>query len=210
MMHHACLLVGEPEAAESHLSRVCRNLKIKQAGNPDFFAFRSSTFGIDDARQLRDLSLRKPVTGSTSSEPSKKIFFISAESLTREAQNALLRTFEDPVSDTYFFLAAREEEAILPTLRSRMQVVRVKMLEKVATDEASKFLSLPIKDRLTFAKKFGTDLRSLPAFLDNLMLLLREKKEAEESIAKVYNVRRFAGDQSAATRLILEHLSVVL
>ena len=118
-LHHANLLVGTREDAESYLVSLCNNLGIKLANNPDFFAFRMHTFGIDEARELKLMSVRKALT-------SRKIFFIVSTRLTFEAQDALLKTFEDPSPDTVFFLAVSEEAFIIPTLRSRMQVVRIR------------------------------------------------------------------------------------
>ena len=117
-LHHANLLLGTTEEAESYLCSFCESLGIKLANNPDFFAFRIPTFGIDEARELSLLSARKALTG-------KKIFLIASARLTLEAQNALLKTFEDPFPDTFFFLAVREEALVIPTLRSRIQTIRV-------------------------------------------------------------------------------------
>ena len=104
-LHHANLLIGGSEEAESYVRLFCDDCGVKVANNPDFFAFRMDTFGIDEARELKILAARKAIT-------TKKIFLIAAERLTREAQNALLKTFEDPFPDTFFFLRTREEALI--------------------------------------------------------------------------------------------------
>src|SRR3990167_5929189 len=160
--HHSNLLIGTSEVAESYLKSFCDSLGVKLANNPDFFAFRMPTFGIDEARQLSLLSARKALIHH-------KIFFITSSRLTLEAQNALLKTFEDPFSDTYFFLVAREEALIIPTLLSRMQAVHVGHGGVASVYiEAERFLSLPIKDRLLFAKKFVEDEGNLSVFLDDV------------------------------------------
>lgn len=204
--HHANLLLGTPEEAELYLKSLCDGLSIKIANNPDFFSFRMDTFGIDNARELRLLSLRKALTG-------KKIFFISSIRLTPEAQNALLKTFEDPPPDTHFFLVAREESIIEPTLLSRMRVIKTKLnlvrQSPSLSGDAEKFLSLSIKDRLLFAKEFIEEGKNIPVFLDDLMSLLAVQDKKKELLKKVYNVRRFIND-STAPRLIIEHLSLVL
>lgn len=203
-LHHANLLVGTSEEAESYLNSLCDSLGVKLANNPDFFAFRMDTFGIDEARQLRMLSTRKAVID-------RKIFLIVPVRITLEAQNALLKTFEDPFSDTHFFLITREEALIIPTLLSRMQVVHLKHGHGgVASVYAEEFLPLSLKDRLLFAKKFADEERSLPVFLDDLLLIFRKQAKDSKSIEKIYNVRRFADDSASAPRLIIEHLALVL
>ncbi len=203
-LHHANLLLGAPDEAESYLRSLCDSLDIKLINSPDFFAFRMNTFGIDEARELSRLSVRKAIT-------QRKIFFISSARLTLEAQNALLKTFEDPFPNTHFFLALREEALIEPTLLSRMQTIRVGYGDVASVSvEAEKFLSLPLKDRLLFAKKFVDEEKSLPDFLDSLLLLLRGKKENNASVRNVYNLRQFAFGSAVLPRLVIEHLSLVL
>ena len=193
MNHHANLLLGSAPAAESYLRKFF-DLK----NSPDFVVFRESTFGIDEARKLSDWASRKAFGD-------KKIFLIIPERITAEAQNALLKTFEDPVPDTYFFLAIKEEALIIPTLRSRMQVLRVKH-PMFDIKEAQAFLKLSPKDRLLFSKKFVDEEKNLSNFLDELLVALRNAPSIEE----VYKLRKFADDRSASSRLILEHLSLVL
>ncbi|MDO8728721.1 MAG: hypothetical protein Q7K26_02370 [bacterium] len=201
-LHHANLLIGTPEEAESHLHLLCDSLGISLVNNPDFVFFKMETFGIDEARELRLLSTRKSLTG-------RKIFLIIPIRLTLEAQNALLKTFEDPFPDTYFFLTVREESLLVPTLRSRMQILRLSRDHFSKTSDARTFLASPIKDRLLFAKSFVSEEKNLLIFLDDLLCLLRQRSE-RKSLEKVYAVRRSIGDSGIASRLVIEHLSLVL
>src|SRR3989338_6545980 len=161
-LHHANLLIGDHEEAESYFSLLCKRLSIKIANNPDLVIIRIDTFGIDEARELRVLSTRKALGD-------KKMFLIVPTRLTIEAQNALLKTFEDPFPNTYFFLAVREEHLVVPTLRSRMQAIRVDtrshLVQSVQGEtlyqEVEEFLSLPIKERLSYAKSFAEDEKNL-------------------------------------------------
>ena len=202
-LHHANLLVGTPEEAESYLRSLCVGLGVKLINNPDFFAFRMETFGIDEARRLSLLSTRKAITH-------RKIFLISPARLTLEAQNVLLKTFEDPFPNTHFFLATREEALILPTLRSRMQTTRIAKGSIFGSTDAEKFLSLSLKGRLLFAKEFADEEINLSTFLDSLLLLLRKQEKAQRLVENVYRIRRFTDNSLVAPRLIIEHLSLVL
>lgn len=188
-MHHAYLLIGSAEEAEKYL----REQGLVVLGSPDFFVFKDDVFGVSDARKLAESAVRKAFTN-------RKIFLILPRKITREAQNALLKTFEDPIKNTHFFLCVREEGLVLQTLRSRMQIV--KLQHSVLQEEAKKFLKLPIKDRLNFVKKFVDKEEDLSVFLDELLYFLRSRK--------IYNVRKYSNDRSASSRLILEHLALVL
>ena len=178
----------------------CKDLGIVLLGSPDYFVFKNTVFGIDEARKLSDMAIRKAFG-------QKKIFFIVPEKMTLEAQNALLKTFEEPIADTHFFLSIRDEHTILPTLRSRMRIELVR--HPVSHPEAEKFLKLNLKDRLVFTKKFADEEQNLSAFLDDLLTCIR-KHDKTDLLEKVYQTRLVSDDRGVSPRMILEHLSLVL
>jgi len=202
-MHHAYLVVGDPTSAEEYLLSFLSEQGIQIVGSPDYFVWKEPLFGIDEARKLAEMAARKAFG-------ERKILFVTPEKITLEAQNALLKTFEDPVEDTHFFLVVREEELVIPTLRSRMQAVHLGQ-SSALTNEAQKFLTLKPADRLEFVKKFVDKEKNLSAFLDELMTVLRKNGSIGiEPLKKVYEVRRFSDDRAASARLILEHLALIL
>ena len=180
---HAYLVIGYSGETESELGI--------EKGSPDTFLFIEPLFGIEEARKLVELAGRTSFTG-------KKTFFITPDKITLEAQNALLKTFEEPTPNTQFFLCVSDDSIILSTLKSRMQFIRVQ--SRVSPNGASKFLKLPLKERLLFAKKFADDEKNLPVFLDELLL-------AKRNLA-VYKMCLLANDRTASPRLILEHLAL--
>ncbi|MEK7176065.1 MAG: hypothetical protein AAB695_01680 [Patescibacteria group bacterium] len=193
-LHHAYLVVGEREAARSSLISFFKEQGVALIGSPDFFIFSEDVFGVSDARELN-------IAATGKAFGTRKIFFIAPERLTHEAQNALLKTFEDPYPDTHFFLVVREEALVLPTLRSRMQLMRLTN-EANEANEAKKFLKLSLKDRLKFAKAFADNEKNLSEFLDELLLISKSRR--------IYNLRLLSDDRGAAPRLILEHLALIL
>lgn len=90
-----------------------------QTNNPDFFLIDSETsIGIETIRNLqKDLSL-KPFSAE------KKIVFIKeAQNLTIEAQNALLKTLEEPPMHTLIILSSPNPYWLLPTVVSRCRII---------------------------------------------------------------------------------------
>jgi len=69
-----------------------------------------------------------------------KVFVVEeADLMTPSAQNALLKTLEEPVKDTLIILLTDQPHALLPTIRSRCQIVRFGPLEtKVVERELAK------------------------------------------------------------------------
>ena len=201
-VHHAYLLVGDRGEAEDFLHSFWKERDVVLKGSPDYFVFKEELLGIDEARKLSLQASRKAFTD-------KKIFFIAPERITQEAQNALLKTFEDPYEDTHFFLYIREEELVLPTLRSRVRIVAVGQ-EFGKEDAARKFLSSTPASRLSFAKKFAESEKSLSAFLDDLLVEMRSSRSDSHKLKTIYEVRRYSDDRSVSKRLILEHLALSL
>ncbi len=198
-MHHAYLVIGTPEAGEHFLDSTLSEWGVKKVGNPDIYRFEAESVGVDDARKLSAKSLEKAFG-------EKRIFVLSAERFTHGAQNALLKTLEEPITDTHFFILAREEKLFLPTLLSRVQIVHP-VQGQASNDEVEKFLSLTLKKRLDFAKNFED---SLPDFLDLLLVYLKTSGTPLPTLKKVFTLRDFASDPAVSAKLVLEHLSLVL
>jgi DNA polymerase-3 subunit delta' len=77
--------------------------------------------------QVRDFIQR---LGVRPSRGTRRIAIIDdAESLNIPAQNALLKTIEEPPAHTVIFLVTRSERALLDTMRSRMRPIRFGPLE---------------------------------------------------------------------------------
>ena len=87
--------------------------------------------GIEAARQLEQfLALKVPGT----SEYDRIVIIEDAHLLTTEAQNALLKTLEEPPEGTILIMTVGHEQALLPTIRSRAQTIPVGRLQKSELD----------------------------------------------------------------------------
>ena len=106
---------------------VCPSCKKCESGmHPDIHYVRpeKNTIKIEQIRELnRTLSL-------ASVEGGKKIAVIDpAGAMNESAQNALLKTLENPTGDTLFFLLTDTPGALLPTVVSRCLQLRFRCLE---------------------------------------------------------------------------------
>jgi DNA polymerase-3 subunit delta' len=83
----------------------------------------SSAITVDEVRRLRSF------LGLTASEGSWRIVIVdSANDLNPNAANALLKSLEEPPSQTTFLLISSEPSALLPTIRSRCRRVNLSPL----------------------------------------------------------------------------------
>ncbi len=202
-LHHAYLIVGSKTEGENYFAVLLNELGLREAGNPDFHGYRMDSFDIESAREVRDKAREKPFG-------EKKIFLISAERFTHQAQNALLKTFEEPSGNVHFFILLNAPDLLLLTLLSRMQIIRPQQGNHSALPASvlsrdphnRNFLAADLKSRLNFAQKFEGP---LSVFLDSLLA-----QSTLENQKKIFTVRRFADDPSAQPRLILEHLALIL
>lgn len=113
--HHAYLITGETEAGiETALQFVTKELGLETVGNPDVTVLRYGLFSVEEVRAFQDAVMRSPVRGET------KVIIASATRFFYQAQNALLKTFEEPPKGTVLILVLPNEGVILPTLRSRL------------------------------------------------------------------------------------------
>lgn len=83
--------------------------------------------GIEAARQLEQF-LRLKVPGNKSYD--RAVIIESGHLMTTEAQNALLKTLEEPPAGTILIITAAHELALLPTVRSRAQTINVQRPER--------------------------------------------------------------------------------
>jgi len=75
--------------------------------------------GVDRVRELKRFMQLRPVLGAT-----KVAIIDDAPLLTLAAQNALLKTLEEPPDHSLLILVASNPDALLPTVRSRCQRLR--------------------------------------------------------------------------------------
>ena len=75
---------------------------------------------------MRDLAnFTKLKTPKTDKSISRIVIIEQAQQMTIEAQNALLKLLEEPPSGTILILTAPSDQRLLPTIRSRAQIIQI-------------------------------------------------------------------------------------
>ena len=90
-------------------------IKLDRGSHPDLIVIEGeNSIGIDQSRMLSKEICEYPY------ESKKRVIIIDqAETLTREAANALLKTLEEPPPYNHFFLITSAEQEVPATIRSR-------------------------------------------------------------------------------------------
>lgn len=103
-------------------------MQVEHQNHPDiiFVSSAKKSLGIDEVReQILDTIEILPYQGE------KKIYIIpNAHTLTVQAQNALLKTLEEPPSYAIFLLLSEKLETLLPTILSRTVVLQINPLSQ--------------------------------------------------------------------------------
>lgn len=189
---HAHLLIGtsiETSSLPEHLKRE----------TADVFHLSGSKLGIDDARRLVEQSSSRGFTG-------ERHFIIATSSITEEAQNALLKLFEEPPAGAVFHLIVPTISILLPTLRSRLIETSDREQGKISTIAAD-FLKLSYGERLehiaNLAKKDSEALKQL-------VLEVVQSVDTPESKHSALLVSKYIGSSGASRKMLAEELALSL
>jgi len=224
-LHHAHIIEGESATlAPLLLAALERHMGIVAQGNPDLSTISYDSFGIDEARALTEMQSRAGL-----SEGARKIFIVSAPSFTREAQNALLKTFEEPTAGTHFFIILPHFNTILPTLKSRVVLVSPKDVQNHDDTSAlaKKFLDASLEERFAMAKKLTdkktgevVDREKIRRVLDHVERILYTrlaglpaqagKKEGNEIFREIFQAKTYLADRGSSPKMLLEHIAMAL
>lgn len=111
-MHHAYLYTGALSVLHSLAKDAEAQFQFAGEHNPDVQVHEFEKFGIDEARGLKTAASMRSLSG-------RALYIVGVSQITTEAQQALLKLFEEPQQGAIFVLLA-PHGAIIPTLRSRM------------------------------------------------------------------------------------------
>ncbi len=222
MRHQAFVIEAEEEKGiELALAWARQELGMKTEHNPDIVVLRYGLLAVDDARRVSELAAGAPFEGE------HKVLIISASRAYHEAQNALLKIFEEPPPGTYLFLILPTLGGLLPTLRSRVQVLDAPAgpTRSRIPDEAEAFLQASREKRSLIIKKLtsGKDEDARREHRDEAIRIVngieaaayaKLKDSSSTSLGALLSdisvLRGHLYDRSAPVRMILEHLALVI
>lgn len=188
---HCSIIEGNKKDVSVESIKICIDIlgsefksKIKKGICSDVISLgndKKSSIGVDEIRTINKDVILKPV------ECEYKIYIVrDAHQMTEQAQNALLKTIEEPPSYVYFLLLCDNAKKLLQTIRSRAQIIRVnKESKNKASEEHDLFVKALIK---------GDNLEILR--ISNLFSSSREKFKEFLEVSKI-NLVKIADDSSS-------------
>lgn len=207
---HAYALEGTSGICDKLLSHL-EGIGFSHQGHPDAFVRTYEHFGIDESREVARLASRKPL------QALRSIVVIVTPVITAEAQNALLKTFEEPSAAITFFLITPIFETLLPTLRSRLQFIttdgEVEQAEGMIS--VNDFLSSTPASRIKLVEPLLKDRKpgEVIAFLSGLERALAprvgESEETREGLRSIYRARRYGSDKGSLLKILVEQVALL-
>ncbi len=156
--------------------RTCKScIEFKTLNHPDFFEItaENDSIKIDEIRKMQNTILEKPIISNN------KVYVIDdADTLTKEAQNCLLKTLEEPPAFVTIILITDNDSKLLPTIKSRCSKIVFKKIEDTVLE---KFLN----------EKYGlniekNELESYQGSIKNA-IKFQENKEIYNQLDKVFS-----------------------
>ena len=220
--HHAYFIEGEKSFVLPKIYLLIENiLGIKREGNPDYMVLEYENLSIDDARMIKQMSGGQALGEENNS---KRIFIITFSNATNEAQNSLLKMFEEPGSSSKFFVIAPSAQIIVPTLRSRFEMIKKIQGEKESREpimSIEDYFKMKLSEKIKFSKSISEKVSKgeiskldVAGFVKNISDSLKEKiadKKDFELVKKLkqslYALGLFS-DRSASIKMLLDHLAI--
>lgn len=157
-------------------------IKAKAGSHPDIIVESGGTaarsFHVDAVRRVRSDAYIKP------NEASRKVYCLfEAQTMSEQAQNALLKILEEPPEGILFLLTCPSASALLPTIRSRALILTLEPREQSAENSEAAALAaqilrgLPLPDESTVLKTCAPLIQNrelLRQVLDRLTVLFRD------------------------------------
>ena len=189
---HSYLFIGEEGIGKQQFAKefagmiLCQTEDKKPCGkckaciefdsdnNPDFMQIEPEGNGIkiEQIRMMQSKIAEKPINSE------KKVYIINdSETMTKEAQNCLLKTLEEPPSYITIILITSNENAILNTIKSRCMKVAFQRIENEQMKQIleKKFEIQPVTN--TMLEMVGGSIKKA--------LLLKDKKELYHQVEQI-------------------------
>jgi DNA polymerase III delta prime subunit len=172
VFHSIIITGGNQESREEAVGKIGqkeRGKKINQ--DPDTLIInRQKTIGIEAIRKIK-----KWLSQKAYQEKKRLIVIYQAQQLTIEAQNAFLKTLEEPPKNTLILLAVDNSHRLLPTIISRCQIVRLKAnnsLQKPIDQKLIEVFNKNLAEKIIFSQKMGKKKK------EEVLAWLAEQKQA--------------------------------
>ncbi|NLC66822.1 MAG: AAA family ATPase [Clostridium sp.] len=204
-LSHSHIIVGEDGLGKSILvEEVSREIMGSDRDSIDIVRIRpykeKRSISVDQIREMKIEASTMPYEGS------KKIFIIyNADSMSLSAQNAMLKTIEEPFKNVYFFLLSENEVNLEETIRSRCHIHR---LYPLSEEEMNKYFELNYNIKDINKDELIVKSKGIPGKLDYFMENKKEKHLFDLSVDFITALIEYKKSRSGNKYEVLKHINL--
>ncbi len=156
------IIGGTPREQKNKVNQLAPQRKIEEKINdPDLLLISNQkSIGIDQIRNIKSFLSKK----SWQAKKTKTVIIFQAEAMTNQAQNAFLKTLEEPPANSKIIITTNHKNALLPTILSRCQIIQLASFKKLNNSQSEdywqkwrKLVESNLDQRLKTAKKINID-----------------------------------------------------
>lgn len=206
-MHPIILVSEDLVKRQSEIEKILDSHKLSKT-HPDVLYFETTEkLGIDAAKKIRQFLQIKPLQSK-----SKFVILESADNLTPDSQNSLLKTLEEPSGDNMIIMGAENLSKLLPTVISRCRIQKLDQDNFTAISDSDgqieQLMAMDIDGKFEFIEKCPDKNR----LLDDLVIFYRNRMlknpESADLVTELLNAKMWE-KQNGNIRAILEYLILV-
>lgn len=222
-LSHAHIIAGEDGIGKSILAKILAKIILNGDLDREYvdiinYKTEKASFGVEDVRGLIEEVQKKPF------QSNKKIIIIHhGNKLTTQAQNALLKTIEEPPSGVYIMILCESLELILDTIKSRCEIYKLTPLSKEELQQYVVLNAFDCNERELISaiaysegipgridRYFKDDnLRSLRDKILDLLILLH-KNDAEKMLEYEENLNKYKSDKEEILKIIASFIRDIM
>lgn len=200
---HAFLLIGQEGVGKKdfahYASCLLRNIEEKNIEhNPDIIHLESPN--IADVRALNKLIIKPSFSGGT-----RIVIIDNAQNIMVQSANALLKTIEEPKSETIFFFLSVLAEQMIPTIRSRcvhfyFSFVDTSTIEKSIDTSSIEDLKVLWEGLPSYANKICKDIKAKEEAIE---IIDDSKTFLSDDMSKSFNIiEKYVKDKNLFEKFI--------
>lgn len=150
-------------------------IKWNSSNHPDFYQIEpeNKTIKIEQIRAMQERISEKPITSNR-----KVYLIIDSDAMTKEAQNCLLKTLEEPPEYATIILTTSNESKLLNTIKSRCMKISFEAIEEQKIEDY-------LKNNLQI--ETSKELINLSEGSIGRAIILEQEKEIYEQVNNVIN-----------------------
>ncbi len=198
------LFFGDVEANFLKLKDFLTQKKISPADMIILEPDEKNNISIESLKEAMIKANRLPFNS-----PSRALIIKHAQALSLPSQHAFLKTLEEPSRYTHIFLLCKDNDSLIKTILSRVEIFYQKHKYEKRDIDLEKLVNSSLADRLLFAQENVESIQDFNGFLDSLLIFfnddLNRLHKAKNLIQKIYEAKYFL-KANVSHKLILEYI----